>query len=86
MKVKDYVTPKEFRDYADLGITPEDTPEAFFEKISLAIDKEKEEAFKEQKANPHLIPLFEPWSFRRLVSFRGNVYNRGLRWTKYLKK
>ena len=29
MKVKDYVTDKEFRDYADIGITPKDTPEVF---------------------------------------------------------
>ena len=86
MKVKDYVTDKEFRDYADIGITPEDTPEVFFEKLSLALDKEKEKAIKERKANPHLEPMFEPWSFKRLVLLRGDVYNRGLRWTKYLKK
>ena len=86
MKVKDFVTPNEFKRFAHTGITPEDGPEVFFEKLNLAIDKEKIAIAKERKANPHHTLIFEPWSFKRLIVFRKDLYNRGLSWTKYLKK
>ena len=79
MKIADYITPNEFREYADIGITPEDSPQELFTKLSRALNSEKI-ATKPPKGCVH---LFEPWSFTRLRKFRSDLFSRGLRWTKY---